>query len=78
MMKETLGESAAKLTDQRTSGTTPKTRVRHDNGRTGGRSKQKARVAGDSLRMDTEEEYPGKREFNSLLVLISHSEAQET
>lgn len=65
-------------TDQSASGTTPRTGVRHDSGRTGGRSKQKARVAGNILRMDTEEEYPGKRGFNSLLVLISHSEAQET
>lgn len=49
-----------------------------DSGGTGGRSKQKARVAGDVLRMDTEEDYPGKRGFKSLLVLISPSEVPET
>lgn len=49
-----------------------------DSGGTGGRGKQKARVAGNILRVDTEEDYPGKRGFKSPLVLISHSEVPET
>lgn len=65
---------------------TKKKKVRHDSSRDGEKRGQgtkcegekKARAVGNAPMLGTEDEYPGKRGFKSILALSSHGEVQET